>query len=116
MDTAVDLKRLARSLARTQHQFMRELVECREAAGLSQEEVAERLGISQSAVSQFERYDSNPTLASVRRYALAVGAALTLAADAVGQQNERTISFTPKRRSEHDRSGELEWTKAPINV
>lgn len=41
---------------------------------LTQTEVAERMGVSQPTVAAFEHYDSNPTLASIRRYALAVGA------------------------------------------
>jgi transcriptional regulator with XRE-family HTH domain len=39
-------------------------------------EVGERMGVSQPRASQFERYDSNPTLDAVRRYAAAVGARL----------------------------------------
>ena len=34
------------------------------------------MGISQPSVAAFERYDSNPTLATIRRYALAVEARL----------------------------------------
>ena len=56
----------------------RDLVALRERHGLTQPDVAERLGMTQSAVSQFERYDSNPTLRSLRRYALAVGARLNI--------------------------------------
>lgn len=56
----------------------RDLVALRERHGLTQPDVAERLGMTQSAVSQFERYDSNPTLRSLRHYALAVGARLNI--------------------------------------
>lgn len=41
---------------------------------LSQAQVAERMGVSQPTVAAFERYDANPTLSTIRRYALAVGA------------------------------------------
>lgn len=68
----------ARSLADAQDQLMEGLIELREARGLKQAQVAERMGVSQSAVSQFERYDSNPTFATIRRYALAVGARLRI--------------------------------------
>lgn len=54
-----------------------ELVLLRREAGLSQGDVAERMGISQQAVSKFERYDSDPKLSTVRRYANAVGALIT---------------------------------------
>ncbi|UIP57673.1 hypothetical protein DSM26151_05380 [Agromyces marinus] len=43
---------------------------------LTQETIAERMGVSQPTVAAFERYDANPTLATVRRYALAVGASI----------------------------------------
>lgn len=48
-------------------------VEAHQRAGLSQAEVARRMGIIRSNVSTFERYDSNPTFQTIRRYALAVG-------------------------------------------
>ena len=72
------LRARARSLARTHEHFKASLVEMRKRHGLTQPEVAELLGISQAAVSKFENYDSNPTLASIRRYALAIGATLRL--------------------------------------
>lgn len=64
----------ATHLAHFTEGLVRDLVEVRENRGLSQADVAERMGISQSAVSQFERYDSNPKLSTIRRYAHAVGA------------------------------------------
>jgi transcriptional regulator with XRE-family HTH domain len=68
----------AGDLARTYEDFKAALVEMRERHGLTQAQVGERLGISQEAVSKFESYDSNPTLASIRRYALAIDARLRL--------------------------------------
>ena len=55
------------------------LREAREAAGLNQSELATRLGCTQQAVSQAERWASNPTIELVRRWATAVGARLELA-------------------------------------
>ncbi|ASR55529.1 helix-turn-helix domain-containing protein [Cellulomonas sp. PSBB021] len=49
------------------------LVALRKKHGLSQSVVAERMGVSQPTVAGFEHYDANPTLATLRRYALAVG-------------------------------------------
>lgn len=54
------------------------LREAREAAALTQAELAERLDCSQQAVSQAERWRSNPTIDFVRRWAAAVGAELEL--------------------------------------
>lgn len=58
--------------------FMVDLRALREKHRLHQGIVAERMGVSQSAVSQFESYDSNPTLSTIRRYAMAIGARLEL--------------------------------------
>ena len=51
-----------------------QLVEAREAAGLTQAEVAKRLGVSQAQVARLEKsgYDSY-TLNSLRRYVQALG-------------------------------------------
>ena len=50
------------------------LVEARQAAGLTQAELAERLGVSQAQVARVERkgYDSQ-TLTTLRRYVKALG-------------------------------------------
>jgi len=49
------------------------LVTLREAARLTQSEVAERMGTTQSAVSDLERSGSNPRIDTLQRYARAVG-------------------------------------------
>ncbi|WP_082369026.1 helix-turn-helix domain-containing protein [Arthrobacter sp. ERGS1:01] len=68
------LEARAAALVASHEQLMRELIEMRHHHGLTQELVAERMGVSQPTVAAFERYDSNPTLSSIRRYALAVHA------------------------------------------
>lgn len=55
---------------------MKSLIELRREHNLTQTDVAERMGVSQPTVAAFEHYDSNPTLASIQRYAMAVGAVL----------------------------------------
>ncbi len=49
------------------------LREARERAGLSQAELARRLGCTQQAVSQAERAESNPTMSFVEGWARALG-------------------------------------------
>ena len=49
------------------------LREAREAAGLTQAQLAERLECSQQAVARAERWEANPTLALVERWAAATG-------------------------------------------
>ncbi len=54
------------------------LREAREAAGLTQASLAERLGTSQQAVAQAERPNGNPTVSFMRSWARACNAVLTL--------------------------------------
>ena len=49
-----------------------ELAHARRAAGLSQTEVAARMGTSQSAVARFERGDTDVRLSTLQRYAEAL--------------------------------------------
>jgi transcriptional regulator with XRE-family HTH domain len=53
----------------------------REAAGLTQAELARRLGCTQQAVAQAERWESNPTVGFIRRWAEACGSKLKLVLD-----------------------------------
>jgi DNA-binding XRE family transcriptional regulator len=50
----------------------------REEAGLTQADLARRLGSSQQAVAQAERWEGNPTVEFIRRWAAACGARLSL--------------------------------------
>lgn len=50
------------------------LIALRDKHGYTQKQVADAIGVSQAAISKFESEGSNPTLATLRRYALAVGA------------------------------------------
>jgi transcriptional regulator with XRE-family HTH domain len=60
-------------LAKNDYRFLSELVKIRKDLGLSQQDVADRLGISQPAVAAFERHDADPKMSTIRRYAHAVG-------------------------------------------
>ncbi|MEH0148090.1 helix-turn-helix transcriptional regulator [Corynebacterium sp. Q4381] len=48
----------------------------RRAAGLTQKDVAEAMGTTQSAISDLERGDTDPQLSTLQRYARATGARL----------------------------------------
>jgi ribosome-binding protein aMBF1 (putative translation factor) len=56
-----------------QRELLRALAERREALGLSQTEVAARMGTSQSTLARLEQGGANPTLATVARLARALG-------------------------------------------
>lgn len=52
--------------------------QAREDAALTQQELATRLGVSQQAVAQAERWNANPCLDLLRRWAAATGTVLDL--------------------------------------
>jgi len=64
----------AKVLARASREMRAELVRIRREAGFSQQDIADRLGITQQAVYKLERYDADPRLSTLERYANAVGA------------------------------------------
>jgi len=55
------------------HRLIDGLVKLRKALGLSQAEVANRMGIRQPTVSGFEKESSDPKLSTLQRYCLAIG-------------------------------------------
>lgn len=72
------LKRWGR-LPRSEHLVPGYLLrKAREAADLSQKELAQRLGCSQQAISQAERWQSNPTVGFMESWARETGCELNL--------------------------------------
>lgn len=72
--TPVAVRSRAKVLSREHRQMRAALVQLRRDAGLTQGDLAKLLDVSQQAISKFERYDSDPKMSTVRRYANAVGA------------------------------------------
>lgn len=71
----VDLVRARAKLLASEDRRMRaELIRLREAAHLTQAEIGALIGVSQQAINKLERYDADPKLSTLRRYANAVGA------------------------------------------
>ena len=69
-------RRLAAALAESDEMLRAALVQARLDAGLSQQQLADIMGVSQPTVAGFERYDNYPRLSTLRRYAHAVGVAV----------------------------------------
>jgi predicted transcriptional regulator len=57
-------------------ELIEQLVAGRRAAGLSQTELAARMGTSQSAVARLERGDADTRLSTVERYAAALNSSV----------------------------------------
>jgi len=55
-----------------------ELINARQAAGLTQEAVAKRMGTKVPAISRIETGKHSPTVATLRRYAIACGKRLEI--------------------------------------
>lgn len=68
-DTRAEYDKLADEFS-----MARELIAARSRAGLTQGEVAERMGTTQSVVARLESGKRAPSMRSVQRYAQAVGA------------------------------------------
>jgi ribosome-binding protein aMBF1 (putative translation factor) len=67
----------AAQMAEDRGRLVRELAEQRQAAGLSQTEVAARMGTSQSAVARLESGTGDVRASTLERYAAAVGGQIT---------------------------------------
>ncbi len=50
----------------------------REGAGMTQTDLAARLGVTQQAIAQAERWHSNPTVELLRRWAIACGSTVEI--------------------------------------
>ncbi len=70
-------ERLGVDLAKSEYGLIRQLVALRTAAGIKPAELARRLDVDKSVISRFESGGTNPTMATVNRYAEAIGAMIT---------------------------------------
>jgi transcriptional regulator with XRE-family HTH domain len=71
-------KQVALSNEREWSDLIEQLVEIRVSKGLSQQDVADLLGVTQPAIAQLEYATSNPTINRIKLYALALGVELQL--------------------------------------
>ncbi|WP_407941512.1 helix-turn-helix domain-containing protein [Nocardioides okcheonensis] len=74
IDSRSALSRRARRMVEGDRGLIRALREIRESKGMSQQDVADRMQVSQSAVAKIESGERDPRLSTIRRYAMAVGA------------------------------------------
>jgi ribosome-binding protein aMBF1 (putative translation factor) len=75
----------AARMAEERGRLVRELAGQRQAAGLSQTEVAARMGTSQSAVARLESGTADVRASTLERYAAAVGGQITWKLDHPGE-------------------------------
>ena len=75
----------AARMAEDRTRLVRELADQRQAAGLSQTEIAARMGPSQSAVARLESGTADVRASTLERYAAAVGSQITWKLDLPGE-------------------------------
>jgi ribosome-binding protein aMBF1 (putative translation factor) len=75
----------AARMAADRGRLVRELAEQRQAAGLSQTEIAARMGTSQSAVARLESGTADVRASTLERYAAAIGGQITWRLDRPGE-------------------------------
>jgi transcriptional regulator with XRE-family HTH domain len=68
-------------------ELARALIEARAGAGLTQAELAERMGTTQSVIARLESGRVQPTTATLRRLARATGTRLKIAFEPAGAEN-----------------------------
>lgn len=84
------------------------LKDARRQAGLTQAELASRLGVSQAAVAKLERPGANPTIATLEDALRETGQRLVLATEPVSQGIDETLVFEQLRLSPEQRLAQLE--------
>lgn len=72
---------IASELVNQTQDMLDDLLELRKRKGMTQQDIADAIGVTRTAVTAFERYDSDPKLSTIIRYALAVGARLNIAVE-----------------------------------
>ena len=68
----------AQTAAPVETEIITQLRAARESAGISLRDMEERTGISRGNLSRLETGESNPTVATLRRYAEAIGKTLSI--------------------------------------
>jgi transcriptional regulator with XRE-family HTH domain len=84
------------------------LRDARSRAGLTQAELARRLGISQAAVAKLERPRANPTIATLEGALRGTGQQLVLSTEPLKRGIDETLVFEQLRLSPEQRLAQLE--------
>lgn len=77
IDRSDPLSQLADLLTREDYDWIGAIVKIRKAAGLTLDEVARWMGTTREKVADLESVNADPRLSTMRRYAMAVGVAVT---------------------------------------
>lgn len=78
LDLDPKLMAMASDLVESFDDLLSGLIDLRIAKGLTQAEVASRMGVTQPAIAALEAHDANPTITTLVRYAHALHAKVTI--------------------------------------
>ena len=92
------------------HELARELIMARTRAGLSQEEVAERMGTTQSTIADLES-GKLPSMETLRNFSLATGAKLNISLESLGPETVPTKQEAIKDLKERLNVKSNDWAK-----
>lgn len=84
------------------------LKDARRQAGLTQTDLARRLGVSQAAIAKLERLRSNPTIATLEDALRETGQRLVLTTEPVSTGIDETLVIEQLRLSPEQRLAQLE--------
>ena len=77
---------IASDLVESLDDMLSGLIDLRVAKGLTQTEVASRMGVTQPAIAALEAHDANPTITTLVRYAHALHAKVTISVSDADEQ------------------------------
>ncbi len=103
--------RLGIDLARSENRLIRQLIEMRERRGLKPAELAREMGVDRSVVTRFEAGGTNPTIATINRYAEAVGAMIHY-----DVTDHAVVENGPVARLGTKRSAAGRWSSVTVEV
>ena len=92
--------------------LMRALLRARLSSGLTQTEVAERIGTTQSAIARLEGWSSNPSVNTLRKYAEATGTRLKISFEPIEVEAAESESAAIQPEKSEIRQPETELAAA----
>lgn len=97
---------IASELVNQTQDMLDDLLELRKRKGMTQQDIADTIGVTRTAVTAFERYDADPKLSTLIRYAMAVGARLNISVEDgdAWAKVERERKYIAEYVGESDRS------------
>lgn len=99
IDHSDPTQELAERLVTADNRLLDDLVDLRKSRRLTQQQVADRLGVDQSAIARIESGDRDPHLSTLRRYALAIGA----------EVEHRVVGSNPRTRPAAQPASVIAW-------